>query len=122
MPIFLRRCSVTTVLAAGLGGNFQFPVDTDPNPTWSSSSLIDPPGGAMGWEREMGGKGASPALVPVRKDGWSFKNASGGSGKAAPGLLLLGYVGLWGLGLPGGTQAAGGACSELVVPCCLCWW
>lgn len=75
----------------------------------------------MGWEREIGGKRAAPALVPVRKEGWIFKNASGCSWKAAAGVCgAVGYG-----AARGGTEAAGGACSEPplgVVPCYLHWW
>lgn len=80
------------MLAAELGGSSQVPVDNDPNPTWSSFSLRDLPGGPMGWEREIGGKRAAPALAPVRKEGWIFKNASGCSWKAAAGVCgAVGY-------------------------------
>lgn len=59
----------------------------------------------MGWE---GGKVGKDHHLLWAQDGWmegSLKMTLG-----VPGLLLLGYVGLW--GCLGGTQAAAGACSE----------
>lgn len=100
MSKLLWRCWVTNTLPAELAGSFQLPVGNDPNPTWGSFSLTDLLEESMGWERERGGKGAAPALVAVRKEGWIFKNPSGGSWEAA--VLLLGCVGLWEMGLPGG--------------------
>lgn len=83
MPIFLWRCCVTNMLAAGLGISSFLWSQTLEGQWAGRGKLVGKReiSGERGnqWEKwklvrkgEIGEKRASPALLPVRKDGWIF--------------------------------------------------